>query len=261
LQATINIVREKMLPLAHHMVDAAENILRNHYRAPVMIDHKTDNSPVTRADREAEAAIRALIETHFPEHGIVGEEMGNVREDAPFQWVIDPIDGTRGFIAGYPLFTTLIALLHQGEPLLGMINQPIIRERWVGMAQEASALNFKTISSRDCRALKDAVIATTSTDYFTDTQANAFAALRKQAANTVLGGDAYAYAMLASGHIDIVVDADMKPYDFCALKPVIEGAGGVITDWKGKPLTLSSDGTVVAAATKELHEAVLVLLG
>lgn len=242
------------------MADAAGDILRRYYRSPLLIDYKDDASPVTRADREVETALRAMIEAHFPGHGIVGEEFGNIRADADYQWVIDPIDGTRGFICGYPLFTTLIALLHKGVPLLGVIDQPITRERWVGMAGEASMLNFKIIETRDCRLLKEAVMATTSTDYFTPQQAGCVANLRGQCAGSALGGDAYAYAMLACGHVDIVVDAGMKPYDFCALRPVVEGAGGVITDWQGNPLTLTSDGNVLAAATQELHGLALSLL-
>jgi histidinol phosphatase-like enzyme (inositol monophosphatase family) len=251
---------DRMLPLAHLMADSAGDILRNYFRSPVLIDRKDDASPVTRADREAETAMRALIEAHFPDHGIVGEEFGNVRADSEYQWVLDPIDGTRGFIGGYPLFTTLIALLYQNKPVLGIINQPITQERWVGVAGESSLLNFKAVSVRDCRELKDAVIATTSIDYFTAAQAGKFALLRKSCANTVLGGDAYAYAMLASGNIDVVVEAGTKPYDFCALVPVVEGAGGVITDWQGKKLGLQSDGTVLAAATVQLHQQALALL-
>ena len=261
MQAAItSLPIHKMLPLAQLMADASGEIIRRYFRSGVVVDSKADASPVTRADREAETAMRALIEAQFPAHGIVGEEHGNQRSDAEYQWVLDPIDGTRGFIAGYPLFTTLIALLYRGEPVLGIINQPILNERWVGISGQESTLNFKNVAVRDCRALGSAVLATTSVDYFTPEQAQKFSGLRKQCANTALGGDAYAYAMLASGHLDIVVDAGMKPYDFCALKPVVEGAGGVITDWKGKPLTLSSDGSVLAAATQELHAAALALL-
>lgn len=242
------------------MADAAGDILRRHFRSPLMVDVKDDNSPVTRADREVETALRAIIEANFPEHGIVGEEFGSVRPQAEYQWVIDPIDGTRGFICGYPLFTTLIALLHKGVPVLGVIDQPITKERWVGARGESSELNMRVIQTRDCRLLKEAVLATTSTDYFTPQQAERVAHLRAQCANSALGGDAYAYAMLASGNVDIVLDAGTKPYDFCALVPVVEGAGGVITDWQGRPLSLKSDGSVLAAASKELHAFTLSVL-
>ena len=260
MQEAITYSHDRMLALAHLMADSAGDILRHYFRTPVVIDSKDDASPVTRADREAEAAMRKLIEGHFPEHGIVGEEHGNLRPGAEYQWVLDPIDGTRGFIGGYPLFTTLIALLHKNVPVLGIINQPISMERWASVKGEQSLLNFKAVSVRDCRELGKAVLATTSVDYFTAPQAEKFTGLRKCCANTILGGDAYAYAMLASGNIDVVVDAGTKPYDFCALVPVVEGAGGMITDWQGKPLGLTSDGTVLAAATAELHAQALAKL-
>ena len=245
------------LALAQQLADAAGDIIRRYWRVAVPIDSKADASPVTRADREAETAMRALIETHFPDHGIIGEEFGNVRRESPYQWVLDPIDGTRSFIAGYPIFTTLIALAHDGIPILGIIDQPITSERWTGITGEATTLHKKKITTRQCYTLDHATIATTSTDYFTPAQAEIYARFKTQCANRLLGGDAYAYAMLASGQIDIVVDAGMKAYDFCALKPVIEGAGGIITDWNGKPLTIHSNGNVIAAANHELHQQAL----
>lgn len=242
------------------MADAAGEILRRTYRMPVKTLCKTDASPVTEADREVERTLRAMIEKEYPEHGIVGEEFGNVRENAPFQWVLDPIDGTRSFIGGYPIFATLIALAKDGVPILGIIDQPISCERWTGMAGTETRLNSKPVVTRDCKELAQAVIATTSIDYFSSQQLQIFQSLRKQCANCILGGDAYAYAMLASGQIDLVVDAGFKSYDFCALKNVVEGADGVITDWQGKPLTLVSDGRVVAAANPTLHQQALEML-
>ena len=242
------------------MADAAGDILRKTYRQPITVDLKSDTSPVTQADREVESAMRNLIEAHYPEHGIVGEEFGNIRPGSPFQWVLDPIDGTRSFIGGYPLFTTLISLVHEGIPVLGIIYQPISGERWLGLTAQNTTLNKKAVTTRATQDLAASVLATTSIDYFTAEQTDIFKELRKQCANTILGGDAYAYAMLASGHIDIVVDAGLKTYDFCALKPVIEGAGGIITDWKGAPLTLASDGRVLAAANSTLHKAALAQL-
>lgn len=248
-------IDNNIIALAHKMADAAGEILRQAYRKPITVDQKSDASPVTLADREVEAAMRALIESHYPEHGIIGEEYGNVRENSPYQWVLDPIDGTRSFIAGYPLFTTLIALAYEGVPLLGLIDQPILKERWIGVSgvNTALATNTKTM-------LSQALLNTTSTDYFTAEQANLFKNLKAKCANTALGGDAYAYAMLANGRIDIIVDGGMKPYDFCALKPVIESMGGVITDWTGKPLTTMSDGSVLAAANSDLHKSALAFL-
>lgn len=242
-----------MIALAEKLADAAGDILRGAFRAPVSIERKADASPVTQADRAVETAMRALIEQHYHEHGIVGEEFGNVRPDAPYQWVLDPIDGTRAFMAGYPTFTTLIALVQNGIPVLGIIDQPIMRERWLGITGEPTTLNGKPVHTSKRQTLADCIIATTSAPYYFDkAQTSAFDKLRSQCAHTVIGGDGYGYAMLASGRIDLFVDVGLKPYDFCALKPVIEGAGGVITDWNGQPLTLKSDGRVIAAANAEL---------
>ena len=248
------------ITLAGQLADAAGDVLRRHFRTAYSVETKADASPVTIADRECEIAIRALIEAKFPDHGIIGEELGNVREGAQYQWVIDPIDGTRAFIAGYPIFTTLIALAKGGVPVLGIIDQPVTGERWVGIAGSPTTLNGKPVSVRPIEALKPSVIATTSSAYFTTEETAAFQKLMKQCGRIVLSGDAYAYAMLATGQMDIVADAKLKPYDFAALKPVIEGAGGIVTDWQGAPVTLKTDGYVLAAGTKALHALALKVL-
>lgn len=250
-----------MITLAGRMADAAGAITRRYFKSGLGVDHKADNSPVTLADREVETALRALIESTYPDHGIVGEEFGNVRADSPWQWVIDPIDGTRAFIAGLPTFTTLIALARNGVPLLGVIDNPITRERWLGIAGHATVCNAKTVTTRNPAALAQAIIGTTSApDYFNAQEAKAFDRLSSACTQTLIGGDGYGYAQLASGRIDLFMDACLKPYDFCALRPVIEGAGGVITDWDGKPLTLASDGRVLAAGSKPLHQQALEIL-
>lgn len=250
----------RLLPFAQRLSNVADDIARKYWRMPFATEQKADLSPVTIADKEIESALRQMIEREYPEHGIVGEEHGNLRSDAAYQWVLDPIDGTRAFIAGLMTFTTLIALVKGGTPLLGIISQPITNERWAGMSKQPSTCNDKPIKTRAAKTLSQATVATTSTYYFTPTQAAAFEKLRKQTANCVLGGDAYSYALLASGQMDLVIDAGMKPYDFCALAPVIQGAGGIVTDWNGKALTLNSDGTILAAATTELHKQALTLL-
>lgn len=243
------------LDFARSLAEASGEILRDGFKSQYRIDQKADLSPVTQLDIAVEERIRALIEEKFPEHGIVGEELGSIREESPFQWVIDPIDGTKAFIAGKTSFTTLIALLHHEKPVLGIIDQPIQRERWIGISGEQSLYNEAPLPRlNNQNPLQSAQISTTSTDYFTTEQAEKFAKLCEKAENCILGGDAYAYGLLASGNLEIVVDAGMKPYDFLALAPVIEGVGGVITDWSGKPLTLHSDGSVIAAASKELYE-------
>lgn len=224
------------------------------------VEYKSDASPVTVADREIETAMRMLIEKTYSDHGIFGEELGSHNEKAALQWVLDPIDGTRSFIAGYPMFTTLIALVKDDAPVLGVIDQPVLGERWVGAHGQKTTKNGMPVQSRHNAALSNAVLSTTSTYYFSSEQAEAFARLREQCAYNTLEGDAYSYAQIASGRIDMVVDARLKPYDFCALVPVIERAGGVITDWTGKPVTLSSKGDVIAAANRELHQEALKIL-
>lgn len=254
-------VDKEFIVFAHSLADAAGEVVRHYYRKPVSMEAKQDLSPVTQADREVENAIRKLIEAHYPDHGIFGEEHGRKNVDSAWQWVIDPIDGTRAFIAGYPTFTTLIALAHNGVPQLGIIDQAILRERWVGVHGDGTDHNGKRMFARGIVALSKAVVGTTSMPYYFNTRETAaFNWVKDQCQHVVQGGDAYGYAMLASGHIDVFIDCGLKPYDFCALKPVIEGAGGIITDWSGEPITIQSEGHIVAAATKELHRQVLAIL-
>ncbi len=247
------------ITLAHALADSAGEILRGYFRTQLDVMQKEDASPVTQADREVETIIREKIEAAFPDHGIFGEEFARRNDNAAYQWVIDPIDGTRAFIAGKTTFTTLIALTHNDIPVLGIIDQPITKERWVGADGKASC-NGKPVMVRKAPALSDAVISTTSSDYFKPADAVRFARLGEAAGVIELGGDAYAYATLASGRLDIVADGSMKPYDYCALAPIVTGAGGVITDWDGKPLTIKSDGRVLAAGSAELHREALGLL-
>lgn len=251
-----------LLPFAETLADASGEVLRRYFGKPPTAELKADASPVTAADREAESAMRALIAGKFPHHGIFGEEGARVNPEAPLQWVLDPIDGTRSFLAGYLTFTTLIALCENGVPMLGVIDQPVLRERWTGLGSTATKKSGQTGQNgqpdqtgqtRKPADLSRATLATTSLDYFSEAERAAFKKLRAGVNTAHYGGDAYAYAMLAAGRIDIVADAAMKPYDFCALVPVVEAAGGVITDWRGAPLTLDSDGHVLAAATPELH--------
>ena len=246
--------------LAEALADAAGAVIRPYFRQKIAIDDKADASPVTIADRQAEQAMRALIEARFPSDGIFGEEFGTIREDAEWVWVLDPIDGTKSFISGIPLFGTLIALLHEGRPVLGIIDQPISRERWRGVAGQQTTHNGSAIRSRACADLARATLFATAPDMFRGADGDAFARLKSRVKLTRHGGDCYAYGLVASGFIDLVVEASLKPYDYCAMVPVIEGAGGVFTDWQGKPLGLASDGRVIAAGDPTLHAAALALL-
>ncbi len=248
------------IALAGVLADAAGAAIRPFFRAAVPVESKADASPVTQADRAAEAAMRTLIEAHRPHDGIIGEEYGAVREGAERVWVLDPIDGTRSFIAGRPIFGTLVALLHAGRPTIGVIDQPIARERWIGADGQGTTLNDFPVKARRCGELAQAHLATTGPAYFRESEYASFARVAAAARDTLWGGDCYNYALLAAGHLDLVVEAGLRLYDFAALVPVIEGAGGAITDWAGRPLDAGSDGRVIAASDARLIEAVSNLL-
>ena len=253
-------VPANFIALAHRLADAARPISARYFRTPVPVDDKSDASPVTIADREAEAAIRAILSKEVPEHGVYGEEHGVERADAEYVWVLDPIDGTRAFITGLPIWGTLIALLHKGVPVLGVIDQPILKERWLGVAGQSSTFNGQPIAVRACPTLAQAYMYSTTPIMFSGDFARKHAALADAVKLFRWGGDCYAYGLLASGHVDLVVENTLKLYDFAALVPVIAGAGGLITDWHGKPLDMHSDGSVLAAGDAALHRAALDVL-
>lgn len=243
------------ISLAHALADAAGAAIRPYFRARYAQELKGDATPVTQADREAEAAIRALLAERRPEDGVIGEEYGEDRPAAERVWVLDPIDGTRSFIGGRPIFGTLIALMVEGRPVLGVIDQPISGERWVGAEGMPTLLNGQAVHTRSCAALSAALFATTA-----PWLCGGFDALHSAAGDTLLGGDCYNYALLASGHADLVVEEGLKLYDYAALLPVVEGAGGRMTDWSGASLTAGSDGRVIAVGDPQLLDQVLPLL-
>ena len=240
-------VSAELVALANSLADAARPIAARYFRTPVTVDDKADQSPVTIADREAETAMRTLLDNRVPQHGVFGEEHGAVRTDAEFVWVLDPIDGTKAFITGLPIFGTLIALLHRGVPVLGIIDQPISKERWVGVVGQGSTLNGRPIKVRACPGLDKAYMYSTAPQMFDGATAGRHQALAEKTKLFRWGGDCYAYGLLAAGHVDLVVENSLKLYDFAALVPVIKGAGGLITDWRGRDLDMHSDGSVIAA--------------
>lgn len=261
--------------LAMRLLEAARPIARAHFRAPLAVERKADLSPVTIADRAIEAAMRGILAAERPGDGIFGEEFGSEGVSARRLWVLDPIDGTKSFISGTPLFGTLIALLEDGVPVLGLIDMPILGETWVGAAGAPSTLNGAPAKTREAqtgeartgeawageaRGLADAVLFATSPDQFAGADAARFEALSAACAARRFGGDCYSYGLLASGHVELILEAGLEPYDFLALVPVVEGAGGVITDWDGAPLGLGSEGRVLAAADPALHRAALAAL-
>lgn len=248
---------DRAVELAHALADAAGAVIRGYFRQRVEVIDKADASPVTIADREAEAAMRKLLGERFPEHGVLGEEYGAERADAEFVWVLDPIDGTKSFISGVPLFGTLIALLHQGEPVLGVLDQPISRERWLGVSGRPSSLNGAAIHTRGCTDLGAATVFATTPAMFTGEASARFDRVQAGAKLVRYGADCYAYGLCALGFVDAVIEAQLKPYDFCAHVPIIEGAGGVMTDWQGRRPGLLSDGRVLACGDRHLHEQIL----
>ena len=250
----------EFVALAHRLADAAGEVARRYFRTPIAVDTKPDKSPVTVADREAEAAMRALIARDAPGHGVYGEELGVQGADAEFVWVLDPIDGTKAFITGKPSFGTLIALLHGGVPVLGIIEQPILRERWLGADGRPTTLNDRPVKVRACDALERAVLYATAPEMFKGADAAAWENLRRRVGLVRYGADCYSYGLLSSGFVDLVVESSLQPYDYCALVAVIAGAGGAITDWRGGALGLASEGRVVAAGDARMHAAALVTL-
>jgi len=253
-------VADADIALAHRLADAAGAAIRPHFRALAAVETKADASPVTIADRAAEAAMRDILSRDRPADGIIGEEFGEDRPDAPRVWVLDPIDGTRSFVAGRPIFGTLIALLADGVPVLGIIDQCIGRDRWVGATAQPTTLNGVVATTRRQSTLTTAHLATSSPHYFNAAGLAAFDRVRAAAGDTLYGGDCYNYGMLASGHLDLVVEAGLKIYDWAALVPVVVGAGGAMTDWAGERLRRGSDGRVVAAADPALLAAALATL-
>ena len=249
------------LPFAHRLADAAGAVVRRYYRTPVAVEQKGDATPVTVADREAERVMRDLIRATWPEHGIEGEEHGRERMDAELVWCLDPIDGTKSFVTGRPLFGTLISLVHGGRPVLGIIDQCILKERWVGVEGRRSLWNADEIRVRPCPELSRAVLYTTSPDLFrTPDERAGFARVAAAVRQPMYGGDCYAYGLLAMGFADVIVEAGLQAHDFCALVPVVEGAGGRMTDWEGRALTASSDGRVLAAGDERVLNEALTLI-
>ncbi len=253
--------RDDLADFAGQLASLARPIVLEYFRGNFDVNSKADKSPVTVADRAAEAAMRRAIEAQFPSHGIVGEEYGSQDGDAEFVWVLDPIDGTRSFIAGLPLFGTLIALCQNGDPIVGVIDHPALNERWRGVKGVGTTFNDAPTSCRPCARLADGTLYSTAPEMFLGDDVARFGACAAVANNLRYGTDCYAYALVAAGYGDAVIEAGMGLYDFLALRPVIEGAGGKITDWQGEPLTLASTtGKTVAAGDERVHGEVLALL-
>ena len=249
---------------AERLAELARPIARHYFRSDAAtlgtID-KPDATPVTLADMAIEQRLRDEIAAVYPAHGILGEEHDSVNLGAEWVWVIDPIDGTKAFTCGKPQFGTLIALTHRGVPVVGVIDQPITGERWTGVKGAGSWFNGQPVrANAQVKPLAETIVLVTTPDQFTGAGAAAFERLKRACKGVYYGGDCYNYALIASGHVDLVVEMGLKTVDFAALINPIEEAGGVCLDWSGQPLTLASDGTIVAAANRALADEVLQVL-
>lgn len=262
-----------LVSFANELADAAREVILPYWRNPIEVVSKLEHdrpvaeSPVTVADREAEMAMRRLIEERYPLHGIYGEEFGSVRTDAEYIWVLDPIDGTKSFITGKPLFGTLIACLHHGVPLVGLIDQCVQKERWLGVVGQGTKFNGNPVETAGCNKLSECNMHASTPHMFAPGEEEAkFQLMCNAVKRPLYGSDCYAYALVASGFgSDLVVEADLGLYDYCALVPVVEAAGGVMTSWTGERLTLQNHernkGRVVACANKNIHEEAVKILG
>ena len=250
--------------LAEEMAEAARGVTLEYFRQPLAAERKDDETPVTRADRETEALMRRMIARACPDHGVIGEEQDDHRPGASHVWVIDPIDGTKKFITGHPLFGTLIALVRDGRPILGLIDIPAAGERWLGAqglgASFCDARGRRPLRCRPCPEIARAALYTTSPQMFVGDDLASFERLRRAVWFPLYGGECYAYGLLANGWADLVIEADMGIYDYLSHVAIVREAGGVITDWEGVALGLNSGGRVLAAGDPACHAAALGLL-
>mgnify|MGYP001452201364 FL=1 len=251
---------DEYLNFANLLADESENIIFNYFRKKIDIKDKEDNSPVTIADQKVELRIRELINSKFPSHGILGEEYESFKIDSEFVWVIDPIDGTRSFIAGHKDFGTLIALLYKNKPVIGIINCPAHKERWIGIENQQTTLNNKLISTSSIKNIEESYMFTSGIYFDEPILRNGFEKIKNKSRYYRLGGDCYMYGMLASGLIDVVIEDTLKPHDYMALINVIEGAGGKVSDKFGNDININSDGSLVASCNIKIHQELISII-
>ena len=251
---------DTLVTFAERLADESGAIIRRYFRSGFDVIDKPDQSPVTIADREAEAAIRRLIAEHHPQHGVIGEEHGADRPDAEFVWVIDPIDGTAAWIAGIPVYGTLIAVARARRPWLGVIDLPATKERLTGVAGASAFHNGRAIRCRTAVKAEDAFMTSSNPRFLTDEERIILGRLDRVVRFTQYGGSCYAYGCLARGRTDIAIDGGFDPYDVFAPLAIIEGAGGVASDWQDRPIDLDWKGQIIAAGDRRLHQAALELL-
>ena len=253
-------IDKDLIIFANRLANESRKILRNHFRKKIKIRYKSDQSPVTEADTKVEKKLRMLIQRKYPKHGIIGEEFENIQINAEYLLCLDPLDGTAAFITGKPLFGTLIGLLREKIPIFGIIEHPILGERWSGGINNPAKLNGKNTKVRKCKNISNAMLYATSPEMFEGKNKKSFQRLSTMAKKTQYGADCYAYGLLASGHIDLIAEAKMKPCDFLALVPVVRASGGIISDWDGKPLNINSGGCVLASGNSKIHNQALKII-
>ncbi len=247
---------QEFIDLAHELADEAGQIIRQYYRQTFEVEIKNDESPVTIADKGVEKRLREIVMAKRPEDGVIGEEFGIKESKNQYDWVFDPIDGTKSFVIGRPTFGTLIALCENGIPILGVIDQPILKERWIGVKGQPTLLNGTPVKTRACPELSQARLASTSPSQLT----NYWQKLCDSSNFMVWGGDCTSYGLLSIGGLDAVIETQLSTYDYIALPPIVEGAGGWMGDWDGKPLDINSDGRVLAVGDKALKTPLLDIL-
>ena len=251
---------DEFVNFANLLADEASKIINSYFRKKINIDNKEDASPVTIADKNTELKIRELITNKYPSHGVLGEEYGKDKLESEFVWVIDPIDGTRSFIAGHKDFGTLISLLHNNKPIIGIINCPAHNERWIGVKNKKTTLNNNSIKTSATKKINDAYLFTSGIYFDEPILKKGYEKIRNKSRYFRLGGDCYMYGMLASGLIDIVIEDTLKAHDYMALINVIEGAGGKITDKFGNEITIESDGSLIASCNAVIHEELISII-
>ncbi|PPR37321.1 MAG: Fructose-1,6-bisphosphatase/inositol-1-monophosphatase [Alphaproteobacteria bacterium MarineAlpha6_Bin4] len=253
-------LENKYLKIANECAEASGIIIKKYFRKKIKIETKSDNSPVTKADKESEKIIRDIIIKKSPECGFYGEESGKFNTDNEYVWVVDPLDGTKGFVTGKPLFGTLIGLMKNNTPYIGVLNQPILKERWVGIANKLAKYNNSKVRSRKIKKLKGSKMYATSPMMFSGKNQRIYKSVRSKIGETLFGADCYAHGLMALGFVDVLLEANLKPYDYIASAAIISGAGGKMTDWKGDDLNLYSDGRIVAAGDPKIHEQLLKII-
>lgn len=250
----------ELVKFANGVADEAGRISLRYFRVDPELLIKADGSPVTVADRETERVIRDLLSRSYPRHAVFGEEFGWTPSDGPYAWIVDPIDGTKSYLAGAPTYGMLLALLYEGVPVLGIVDIPALNERWCGVVGQPTTMNGRPVKTGACVAVAQAVLTIISPDKMEGGDRTAVDALSRMARVRRYSSDGYSHPLLASGYVDMVVAVGQQPFDYLAVVPVVEGAGGCITDWGGKPLGLDSDGRILVTATSKLHREALHVL-